>query len=86
MKPLFDRKIIGIIFDKKYIDKIDFTKTIEDGIQDIVISFDDMTSIMWDVDSSGELPGFLSNIPYEGIHTYIELESIKKLTHWLLDE
>jgi len=86
MKPLFDRRIIGIIFEKTHIDKIDFSKTIEDGIQDLVISLDDMTSVMWDMDDSDEFPDFICNIPYEGIRTLLELESIKKLTHWLLDE
>jgi hypothetical protein len=84
--PIHDRRVIGIIFDKSHIDKIDFSKTIENGISELVISHDDMTSVMWDIDDSGEIPDFLANIPYERIHTLIELESIKKLTHWLLDE
>lgn len=83
---IYDRRIIGIIFDKLHIDKIDFSKTIENGVSELVISHDDMTSVMWDIDYSGEFPTFISNIPYEGIRTALELESIKKLTHWLLDE
>jgi hypothetical protein len=83
MINLENRRIVGIIFDVSEISYIDFTKTIEDDINDLVYSIDGMTSIMWDMNEIGEEPAFVTGmVTRSRLFTYIELDSIKSLGYW----
>lgn len=83
MSNIEDRRIVGVIFDVSEISYIDFTKTIENNINDLVYSIDGMTSVMWDIDEVGEEPAFVTGIITRSrLFTYIELDSIKGLGYW----
>ena len=83
MKPIESRRIIGILLDISEIDLIDFTKTIENNVNELHYSIDGLTSIMWDIDDDGEEPPFVTAIVTRSrTFTYIELESIKTLGYW----
>jgi len=83
MKPIEHRRIIGILLDVSEISLIDFTKTIENDVNELHYSIDGLTSIMWDVDDVSEEPAFVTAIVSRSrTFTYIELESIKTLGYW----
>jgi len=83
MNLIEHRRIIGILLDISEIDLIDFTKTIENNVNELHYSIDGLTSIMWDVDDEGEEPAFVTAIVTRSrTFTYIELESIKTLGYW----
>jgi hypothetical protein len=83
MTSIESRRIIGILLDVSEISLIDFTKTIENNVNELHYSIDGLTSIMWDVDDVGEEPAFITAIITRSrTFTYIELESIKTLGYW----
>ena len=83
MTSIESRRIIGILLDVSEISLIDFTKTIENNVNELHYSIDGLTSIMWDVNDVGEEPAFITAIVTRSrTFTYIELESIKTLGYW----
>ena len=85
MKALYDRRIVGVIFDVTELPLVDYSYTIEDGPTDLIYSLDGMTSIMWDVDLVPNDPPFVENITTKSSEmTYIELEGVKSQEYWKL--
>ena len=85
MKALYDRRIVGVLFDISELPLVDYSYTIEDGPSDLIYSLDGMTSIMWDVDLVPNDPPFVETLLTKTSElSYIELEGVKAQEYWKL--